>query len=337
MPNEAQVDTITGNGRGGFTGTGPVAAALMGSGFNVNSLRTNDVLRKDEWERFDEKVIEVARQRLVGVGDLLSRGLSFPVDNALGVTRVEWEKVSDMEPAVINMAGVTEGEGDRVTYELEGTPLPIIHKDFTINIRVLEASRTLGQTLDTTQAALATRLVSERTEQMLFDGFAGIKMQNAVILGYKTAPDRNTGSISDWSDVGTTGETINLEILAMMLALQTDNYNGPYGLYVPIDYFNKLLEDFKANSDKSILTRIMEIPDLEFIKISRNLPGGASGQVIMVQLTSDVVDMIDGLQPTMVQWETQGGMVINFKVMSIMAPRMKSDANQQSGIAHFSV
>ena len=123
----------------------------------------------------------------------------------------------------------------------------------------------------------------------------------------------------------------------MILALQTDNYNGPYGLYVPIDYFNKLLEDFKANSDKSILTRLMEIPDLEFIKISRNLPGGGSGQVIMVQLTSDVVDMIDGLQPTMVQWETQGGMVVNFKVMAIMAPRMKSDAAGQSGIAHFSV
>ena len=81
----------------------------------------------------------------------------------------------------------------------------------------------------------------------------------------------------------------------------------------------------------------MEIPDLEFIKISRNLPGGASGQIILVQLTSDVVDMIDGLQPTMVQWESQGGMVVNFKVMAIMAPRMKSDAANQSGIAHFSV
>ena len=337
MPKGAQVDTITGNGNGGFIGVGAVAKALMQSSFNVNSLRTNDVLRKDEWERFDEKVIEVARQRLVGVGDLLSRGLSFPIDNALGVTRVEWEKVSDMEPAVINMAGVTEGEGDRVTFALEGTPLPIIHKDFTINIRVLEASRTLGQTLDTTQAALATRLVSERTEEMLFDGFAGIKMQNATILGYKTAPDRNTGSITDWSLVATTGETIVDEVLAMMLALTTDNYNGPYGLYVPLDYFNKLLDDFKANSDKSIFTRLMELPDLEFIKISRNLPGGGSGQIIMVQLTSDVVDIIDGLQPTMVQWETQGGMVINFKVMSIMAPRMKSDAAGQSGIAHFSV
>lgn len=336
MPKGAQVDTLSSAG-GGFKGTGPVAAALLESNFNVNSLRTHDTLRKDEWELFDTKVIEIARERLVGVGDLLSRGLRLPVANALGITRVEWERVSDMEPAEINMAGVTEGEGDRVTFDLEGTPLPIIHKDFKINIRALTASRNLGQSLDTTQVALATRLVSERAEEMLFDGYAGIKMQGSTILGYKTATNRNTGSISDWSLVATDGEAIVQEILAMILALQTDNYNGPYGLYVPIDYYNKLLDDYKANSDKSILTRIMELPDIEFIKISRNLPGGGSGEVLMVQLSSDVVDMIDGLQPTMLQWESQGGMVTNFKIMSIMAPRMKSDAASQSGIAHYVV
>jgi uncharacterized linocin/CFP29 family protein len=334
--NDVSIDTINASG-GGFSGMGAVASALLGSKFNVNSLRTNDVLRKNEWELFDQTVVQVARQRLVGVGDLLSRGLRLPVANALGITRVEWEKVSDMGPAEINMSGLTEGQGDRVTYALEGTPLPIIHKDFKINIRALEASRNMGQSLDTTQASLAARLVSERTETMLFDGYASIQMQGSTVRGYKTAPNRNTGSISNWALVGTTGETIVAEVLAMILALQGDNYNGPYGLYVPIDYYNKLLGDFKANSDKSILTRLLEMPDLEFIKISRNLPGGAAGQVIMVQLTADVVDMIDGMQPTTLQWESNGGMVVNFKVMAIMAPRMKSDAASQSGIAHYSV
>jgi uncharacterized linocin/CFP29 family protein len=336
MPNDANIDTINATGNG-FSGCGAVAQALLQSKFSSNSLRTNDVLQKDEWELFDTTVVQVARQRLVGVADLLERGLRMPVANALGVTRVEWEKVSDMEPAEMNMSGVTEGDRDRVTYALEGTPLPIIHKDFKINIRALEASRNSGQSLDTTQAALASRLVSERIEKMLFDGNAGIKMQSSTILGYKTAPNRNTGSISNWAAGATTGETIVAEVLAMMLALQGDNYNGPYGMYVPIDYYNKLLDDFKANSDKAILTRLKEIPDLEFVKISRNLPGGATGQVIVVQLTPDVVDMIDGMQPTTLQWESNGGMVVNFKVMAIMAPRMKSDAANQSGIAHYSV
>ncbi len=333
---EATVESIQSSG-GDFRASGSTAMRLLQSGFNVNSLRTNDVLRKDEWELFDETVVEVARQRLVGVADLLQKGLRLPVANALGTTRVEWETVSDMDPAEVNMAGVTEGQKDRIEYNLTGVPLPIIHKDFSINIRALEASRTLGQALDTTQASLAARLVSEKTEEILFNGFPGITMQNSTIQGYTTALNRNTGSITDWSLGGTSGETIVTETLAIILALQSDNMYGPYMLYVPIDYFNKLLEDFKANSDKSILKRLMEIPDLEGIKISRNLSSGATGEVIMVQMTRDVVDMVDGMQPTTIQWETNGGMKLHFKVMSIMVPRFKSDANSQSGIAHYSV
>lgn len=336
MPQDVQIDLIRSNGNG-FSGAGQVAHALLTNGFDHDSLRSCDVLRKDEWEKFDEKVIEVARTRLVGVGDLISRGLTYDVANPLGITRVEWERMSDMEPAEVNMSGVTEGERDRVEFDLDGVPLPIIHKDFSINIRALHASRNLGQPLDTTQATLASRLVSEKIEELLFLGNSQIKMQSSTIKGYKTATNRNTGSLTNWADAGTTGATIVLEVLEMILALQQDNHYGPYGLYIPIDYYNKLLDDYKAESDKSILTRLMEIPDLEFIKISRNLNGSTSGEVIMVELSSEVVDMIDGMQPTMIQWESQGGMKLHFKVMAIMAPRMKYDANSQSGIAHYSV
>lgn len=336
MPG-VEIDLISSKGGSGIAGSGKVAHALLTNGFNADALRTCDVLRKDEWEKFDTKVIEVARKRLVGVADLVSRGLTYPVENALGITRVEWEKVSDMEPAHVSMSGRSTGEKDRVEFDLEGVPLPIIHKEFSLNIRALHASRNLGQPLDTTQAQLAAKLVSEKIEELLFAGNSQIKMQSSTIYGYKTAPNRNTGSISNWAAGATTGETIVDEVLAMILALQQDNHYGPYGLYVPIDYYNKLLDDFKTNSDKSTLSRLLEIPDLEFIKISRNLTGGASGEVIMVELSSDVVDMIDGMQPTMIEWESEGGMMINFKIMAIMAPRMKSDAAGQSGIAHYSV
>ena len=53
-----------------------------------------------------------------------------------------------------------------------------------------------------------------------------------------------------------------------------------------------------------------------------------------VQLTPDVIQMIDGIQPTMVQWDSHGGMVTNFKVLSIMLPRTRNDSEQQSGIVH---
>ena len=63
MKPGAQVDIIQAGG-GGLTGHGDVAQRLLQSDFQVNALRTNDVLRKDEWIQFDEALIDVARQRL---------------------------------------------------------------------------------------------------------------------------------------------------------------------------------------------------------------------------------------------------------------------------------
>ena len=57
--------------------------------------------------------------------------------------------------------------------------------------------------------------------------------------------------------------------------------------------------------------------------------------VILLQLTSDVVDIVVGMQPTTLQWEDMGGMITNFKVMAIMVPRIKDTQTSQSGIVHY--
>lgn len=331
MRNNATVDVISSSGNS-MSGSGAVAQKLLDSGFNVNALRTNDVLRKDEWIAFDNTVVEVARQRLIGVGDLMSAGLRFPITNALGVTRVEWEKMSDMEAAEVSMSGVTDGRSDRVTFDLEGVPLPIIHKDFNINVRALHASRNGGTPLDTTQAALAARLVAEKIEGILFDGYAAIKMQSSTIYGYTTFPQRNTGTLYDWDDSGTDGSEILSDVLEMIQDLYSNNMYGPFIFYVPLSYYVKLGEDFKTNSDKSILQRLMEVPGVKDIRPSENL----ANEVVAVQMSQDVVDMVDGIQPTTIMWESHGGMVFNFKVLAIMVPRFKSTKSGQCGIAHYS-
>lgn len=330
MPNGIQMDLITPNG-GGFQGQGDVATRLLSTGFNVNALRTNNVLRKEEWIQFDEKVVNVARQRLVGVADLLNNGLRFGVGNALGTTVVEWERMSDMDPAELSMSGITEGQEDRVVFDLQQIPLPIIHKDFRINIRALEASRKLGQPLDTTQATLAARLVSEKIESLLFNGgyVAGASNQ---VYGYTSAPNRNTGSVTaSW--LTATGAQIVADVISMIDDANADHMYGPFGLYVPVAVFNHMADDYKAESDKTIKQRVEEIPGISWIKPSSDLTGT---NVTMIQMTEDVVDMIDGIQPTVVQWETHGGMQVHFKVMAIMVPRIKDTKASQSGIVHYS-
>ena len=106
MP-KAQVDFLTPNGSGGYTAPEGIAADLSNAVLNVNQFRTNDTLRKDEWLEIDRAVIEIARDRLTGVADLVSAGLTINLVNGLGTTVFQWEDMSDMTAADINMEGIT--------------------------------------------------------------------------------------------------------------------------------------------------------------------------------------------------------------------------------------
>lgn len=329
MPKEAAVDVLT-LSSSGLTGMGSVANKLLANGLNINALRTNDILRKEEWLVYDRTVIDVARAQLVGVADLLTAGLRLDLPNAFGTTVVQWEKMSDMTGAQVDMHGLTDGEKDRLEFSLENVPVPITHKEFSINIRALAASRNGGMPLDTTQAAVATRRVSDSLEGTLFAG-ASVKAGGGQIYGYTTFPSRNVGSLTAaWSVA--TGAQILADFITIIAALAADNMYGPFRVYVPVAYYIHMLDDLKANSDKSILQRMQEIPGIAGIKATTQLTTG----VVFVQMTSDVVDMVVGFQPVPVMWESNGGMVVNVKILAIMVPRLKADYDGRCGIAHYS-
>jgi len=329
MPELIQ-DSLVGLGSNSQQALGSVAHRLLANNMNIAALRTNATLRYREWIEFDTAVLEVAVKQLVGVADLVSRGLTFSLPNALGHTRLEWERVSDMDDAIVTMSGLSESQNDRVIYDLQGMPIPIIHKDFNINIRALMASRNEGIPLDTTQAKFASRKVSQGIETVLFKG-ATVLGSNNPIYGYTTAPYRNTGSLTgDWMTADP--QDIVSDTLAMIQALVNDNMYGPYVMYIPTAVAVRFGEDYKSFGDATILARLKEIPQIEDIKWSKDL---ASNEVLLVMMAPEVVDMIDGMQPTTIEWETHGGMIVNFKVMAIMIPRIRNDIINQSGIAHF--
>jgi hypothetical protein len=56
--------------------------------------------------------------------------------------------------------------------------------------------------------------------------------------------------------------------------------------------------------------------------------------MVMVQLTTDVVREVVGMDVTTVQWETHGGMQLHFKVMAILVPQIRADQNNNTGIVH---
>jgi len=313
---------------------GGVAAQLLRNDFNVNSLRTCDVLRKDEWKHFDEQVVNVAQQRLVGIADLERRGLVLNITNGLGSTVLEYEDMSDIEAAEMNMSGVTRARNDRVEYDINYLPLPIISKPSQINIRVLNASRTRGMPLDTTMAERAARKVAEYSESLLFTGASTYTYGGGTIYGYMDFPFRNTGSLTaNWDDSAATGETILADVLNMKQDSINARHYGPFVLYIPTAYEKVLDDDFKSNSDKSIRERLMQINNLDSIVVADYL---TADNVLLVEMAAETVRLVKGLPIQTVQWETEGGMIFHFKVMTIMVPQLRADQDDRSGITHYS-
>jgi len=312
---------------------GDVAMKLLQSNFNINALRTNDVLLYDEWKVIDKAVLKAATQRLLGIGDLQSRGLTYDIPNGLAKTVLAWQDSSDLEDASMSMDGITRGQRDRPEFDINYIPLPIIHYDFSYSVREIQQSRDGSMPLDTTTSELAARKVIEKAETILFQGSSSYKFGGGTIYGYQDAPQRNTGSLTaNWDDSAASGATILADVLAMKQASIDAYHFGPWILYIPTNFESAIDDDFKANSDKSIRTRLLEIAGLSDIKVADFL---SSDNVVLVQMTTDVVRLVNGLAITTVQWDSEGGMQANFKVMMIMVPQIRNDQNNRSGIVHY--
>ena len=350
MDHSVLIDTI-------FKGqaSGPVAARLLANGMNVNALRlwkepdgrsfitnaagkaehiitANATLQKDEWKHLDDAVVQIARQRLVGVNDLRSRGLVYDIPNGLGAMILEYEDVGDMGAAEINMDAVTRGRSDRLEFDLNYLPLPVVHKDFQINSRVLAASRNRGMPLDVAQAQFAARKVAEKVEEILFTGASSYAFGGGTLFGYMDFTHKNDVTLSiNWDDSGGTGAVILADVLAMKQASIDDQHFGPWILYVPTNYDATMDDDFKANSDLTIRDRLKQIGGIEDVKAADYL---TDDNVILVEMQADTVRMVQGLDVTTVEWQTEGGMIFHFKVMAILVPQLRADQGDKCGIIH---
>ena len=308
--------------------------------YSVVPLNTNATLRRDEWKQLDDAIMEVSRYRLGGVQDLLDNGLTYNLGNAMGTTVLEWHDVSEAMEADLTMDGVTRSPGDRVKFQTNYLPIPIIHVDYEINARVLAASRSLGNPLDTTSAERAARRVNEKLETMLFTntsysfGEQDDRSRN-TIYSYVNHPDRNLVNLSiNWDASGMTGAGIIQDVLEMKQASINAYHYGPWMLYIPTEYETVLDEDYDSTTPgTTIRERIMKISGIKGIKVVDTL---SDNNVLLVQMTSDVIRLVRGMGLQNVEWQTEGKFVTKYKVLTIQVPQIRSDQNEKCGIVHLS-
>ena len=294
----------------------------------------NALLQKDEWKYLDRRVLPVAQGILTGINDLKAKGLTENL-GSLGVTIVEAEHMSDVSEASVDMSGASEGEEDLPEYTTTGIPVPIIHKGFRLDLRKLEASRRVGQGLDVTGAIAATRKVAWKAEEMLFNGVT-LKAGGYSIYGYTNFPQRLRANLTTAWDEGQT--TLLTEVEHMIGMLMDNNFMGPFYLYVPTNYWPVLIKDYSTYKNGTYYDRIMAYPQIEAVRPSSVL---GSKEIVMVQLTADVVDLVIGQDIVPVEWDEKGGLVQHMKIMACMAPRLryqiKEDDSSEStscGICH---
>ncbi len=303
---------------------------------NYEKIQVNAAsLRYDEWRRLDDAVIKIAEQRLVGYADLRAAGLVYNLDNAMGTTVLTWEEMSDAMEANVSISPVRRGNNDTAVFQSAHIPIPIVHADFTIDERILQESRNRGNSLSTLNAERATRKVSEQLEDMLFGAASSLTYGGGTIYTYLTHPDINLAPFSSageyWDAAGKTAAEIKDDVIEMKQASIDDRHFGPWILYIPTSYDTVMDNDYSVSggSAMTIKERIEKISGITKVVVVDRLPADT---ILLVQMTSDVVDLVDGMPIQNVEWDTEGGFVHNFKVMTIQVPRVKSDYNNRSGI-----
>ena len=316
--------------------------ANPGDPTSYQSIRVNSgaTLRREEWNLLDESVLNVARYRLAGIADLESKGLVYNLNNAMGTTVLEYHDMSDAFEAELTMDGVTRSKGDRVNFGAKYLPIPIIHVDYEINARVLAASRSLGNALDTTQAEVAARKVAEKLEKMLFTS-TSYTFGGGTIYSYVNHPHRNPVILTvQWNDTTSassgdpviTGAKIIADVISMKQASIDDLHYGPWMLYIPTGYETVLDGDYDTTTPgTTIRERIMKIDGITGIKVIDTL---TAHNVLLVQMTPDVVRLVKGMAIQNVEWQTEGRFINKYKVMTIQVPQIRSDYNERSGIVH---
>lgn len=309
-------------------------------GLPVLQVDNTTVLPRDAWVRLDAAVRESLRGRLRAWSDLRSVSTLGGFD-AMSYPILERELIRDVGEAKVDMDGLSEDTNLQPDYGLQGLPLPLTHSGFFMSDRFLQSSRAAGRPADTQRAEMAGRRVGEMIEKMTIGNAGGSftygtaphgsYLRTSAVYGYRDHPAVITKTDLGTSATLATNVTTNAatiggtafvnDVLEMIDLAYGKNLFGPFMLYVSTGYDTYLNHDFKANSDLTIRGRIREIDTILDVRRLDYLTGD---ELLLVQMTPENVQAINGLEPTLVQWDTKGGMQRNFKVLAIQVPYIKS-------------
>lgn len=301
-----------------------IFAPLRPAAIFRNSAVKNALLSDLDWRLLDSTLLMVARKQRNIITDLTSRGLIADAGD-LGTFLSQWQKLGDQQPAKVTMEFETGVEHDRQDFNLDGVPIPIIHKDFGFGMRQILASRGGRVPLDTTHVEGAMDIVAEGEEDLVFNG-AAIQFGSFKINGILSHPSVLTDNQSDFGVIANIVPAFG----SALQKLRAANHFGPVVFYVSLTQFNQADTSFFTDgSGETALQRAKRLTGIEDIKPSQFVP---DGKMVGIEMSRQTIDLAVAEELQTISWEIRGGQATNWTVFSAKAPRIKVDANGQTGI-----
>lgn len=293
---------------------------------------TPALLRREDWLKIDRKIQWQAKQRLRFWDDIYSAN-PFDIPNGMEVMSIQHAIANGEADAKIAMDPVDKSERTRPTLELVQIPVPVLFSDGEFSARELAVSRGSGMPLDTTNIELAGRKIGETLEKWslgLVDSFA---FANGTIYGATNFPYTLTGTMTDPESGGYDPKTTVNEILSIIQQLEQFFYYGPYNLYYSNKWGQFMDRDYSTQyAGETLRTRLAKVAKINSIKTLDFLPDFS---ILLVQMTRNVVEGVNGMDIQTVQWEENGGFTMMFKVLCINFPRFRFDSNRRTGVAYY--
>lgn len=298
-------------------------------------------LTQRAWIFLDKMVVEERRNRLRAWADAAAR-VSKNIGNAYSKMTVEYQVMNDPGEAVVDMDGLSEGRNAGPLFKTRSVPLPITHGDFYYSDRLIEVSRASGTPLDVTEARLKTRRVMEKIEDTLIGTETGITYGTqstgdpstvhegtSTVYGYTNFTYRVTKTDLTTPD-GTNPDSVVQDVIEMRETMYTNGYYGPFILYHSTSYdqwldrthFVGTFAQGLTTGSRNLREVISAIGGISDVRRLDRLTSGY--QMILVQMDPEVIEVIDGMAPTVLQWDEQGGRKKQFRVWAIQVPMLKA-------------
>lgn len=308
------------------------------SRYGVGGLRAAAALPVDVQRLIDKALVRIGRFNLTIVNDLINAGLTRPLPNWLSVPSVYREAISESGHAQVTW--VPKARGERQAPDREGftIPIPCQWDDFSFTIREELTSERVGADLDTTSIEQATRNVNELIEVMAIEGLKDANGDPIKFNGHVISGLLDTTSVQAyidnqaWDDAGHSADDIQADVQNMIEVARLNKFRGPFNFYYPSNYSGKLNTNFSGNYPGTILQHLRE---LEYggakvnFKAADYLPDDTT---LLIQMTSDVVDVIEGQRPTTVSWQDGPGWERFFVVLACIILRMFPNFNGDYGV-----